>query len=332
MVEAKQTEWTGKSRGGGFGHAFFVFLIRHCGIRSAYLFLALVCCYFIPFAPRATAAVWDYYRRRHRYGRLRAAAALYRHYYRFGQTLIDRVAIRAGMGDRYDFRFDNYDAFMELLRRGSGVVMIGAHVGCWEAGSRFFSQYEGRLNVVMYDAEWARIREAVERHADMRNYRIIPVNGPSLDAVLKIKVALNGGEPVCFQGDRFLSDEHTLTARFMGAEARFPEGPFLLAVNCKRLWFFILLFAKPVVGIASFSRSSTPTSIRRARSCSTVMSARWKACLTIIPNNGITSISSGHDLRTASHIACVGQSPSGTLSGLSVGDFLSEKLSSPASA
>ena len=231
MEEAKRTEWSGKSRGGGFGHAFFVFLIRHCGIRSAYLFLALVCCYFIPFAPRATAAVWDYYRRRHRYGRLRAAAALYRHYYRFGQTLIDRVAIRAGMGDCYDFRFDNYDAFMELLRRGSGVVMIGAHVGCWEAGSRFFSQYEGRLNVVMYDAEWARIREAVERHADMRNYRIIPVNGPSLDVVLKIKVALNGGEPVCFQGDRFLSDEHTLTARFMGAEARFPEGPFLLAAK-----------------------------------------------------------------------------------------------------
>lgn len=229
MASGREKEWTGKSRGGGFGHAVFVFLIRRFGIRSAYLFLAFVVCYFIPFAPRATAAVWDYYRRRRRYGRLRAAAALYRHYYRFGQTLIDRIAIRSGMEERYDFRFDNYDAFMELLRSGSGVVMIGAHVGCWEAGSRFFDQYEGRLNVVMYDAEWARVREAVERYADERNYRVIPVNGPSLDTVLKIKVALNGGEPVCFQGDRYLSEERTLPARFLGAEARFPEGPFLLA-------------------------------------------------------------------------------------------------------
>lgn len=233
MAAEQQKEWTGKSRGGGFGYAFFVFLIRYCGIRSAYLFLAFVVCYFIPFAPRATAAVWDYYRHRRRYGRLRAAAALYRHYYRFGQTLIDRIAIRAGMEKRYRFSFDNYDAFMELLRSGSGVVMIGAHVGCWEAGSRFFGQYEGRLNVVMYDAEWARIRQVVEQHTDMRNYRVIPVNGPSLDAALKIKVALNAGEPVCFQGDRFLSEERTLSTRFMGAEARFPEGPFLLAAKLR---------------------------------------------------------------------------------------------------
>ena len=229
MSAAREKKWTGRSRGGGFGYAFFVFLIRHCGIRSAYLFLAFVACYFIPFAPRATAAVWDYYRRRRRCGRLHAAAALYRHYYRFGQTLIDRIAIRAGMEDRYDFRFDNYDAFLSLLGSGSGVVMIGAHIGCWEAGSRFFDRYDGRLNVVMYDAEWANIRKVVERHTDERNYRVIPVNGPSLDAALKIKVALNNGEPVCFQGDRFLSEERTLTARFLGAEARFPEGPFLLA-------------------------------------------------------------------------------------------------------
>lgn len=229
MAFEQQKEWTGKSRGGGFGHAVFVFLIRRFGIRSAYLFLMLVVCYFIPFAPRATAAIWDYYRRRRRCGRLYSAAALYRHYYCFGQTLIDRIAIRSGMEDRYNFRFDNYDAFMELLRSGSGVVMIGAHVGCWEAGSRFFDQYEGRLNVVMYDAEWVRIRKVVERYADERNYRVIPVNEPSLDTVLKIKVALNGGEPVCFQGDRYLSEERTLSARFLGAEARFPEGPFLLA-------------------------------------------------------------------------------------------------------
>lgn len=109
--------------------------------------------------------------------------------------------------------------------------MIGAHVGCWEVGSRFFDRYEGRINVVMYDAEWVRIRKAIERHADKRNYRVIPVNGPSLDAALKIKVALNNGEPVCFQGDRSLSEEHTLTARFMGTEARFPQGPFLLATK-----------------------------------------------------------------------------------------------------
>ena len=51
-------DWDARSRGGAFGHRFFVFLIRKTGIRFAYLFLALVVVYFIPFAPKATRAIW----------------------------------------------------------------------------------------------------------------------------------------------------------------------------------------------------------------------------------------------------------------------------------
>lgn len=231
MARERKKEWTGRSRGGSFGYAFFAFLIRHCGIRSAYAFLFLVSFYFIPAAPRATAAVWSYYRHRRHYKKMRAAMAIYRHYYRFGQILIDRLAIQAGMEKRYRFCFDNYDSFLALLNKGTGVVMIGAHVGCWEAGSRFFNQYKGHINVVMYSAEWERIREVIERNTEECTYRVIPINGPSLEAALRIKIALNNGEPVCFQGDRFLSEEHTLRAMFLGAEARFPKGPFLLAAK-----------------------------------------------------------------------------------------------------
>lgn len=59
-------QWSGRSRGGGFGYNFFILLMKVAGIRSAYAFLSLVVVYFIPFAPRATrpygsitAASWD---------------------------------------------------------------------------------------------------------------------------------------------------------------------------------------------------------------------------------------------------------------------------------
>lgn len=228
MENASPAGWNGKSRGGGFGYAFFVLLIKYGGIRAAYAFLALVVVYFIPCAPRATAAVWDYCRRRLGYGRWKAALALFRHYYRFGQTIIDKVAIGGGAAGRYDFRFDNYDAFIALLESGKGILMLGAHVGCWEAGARFFGKYGRKINIVMYDAEYARIREVVERHTGVHGYKVIPINGSTLDTMLRIKVALNGGEYVCFQGDRYLSPRHTLRRTFLGSEARFPEGPFLL--------------------------------------------------------------------------------------------------------
>ena len=74
-------QWSGRSRGGGFGYNFFIFLMRVSGIRGAYAFLSLVVVYFIPFAPRATRAIWFYNRRILGYGRLRAAVKLYAHYY-----------------------------------------------------------------------------------------------------------------------------------------------------------------------------------------------------------------------------------------------------------
>ncbi len=225
--------WNGKSRGGGFGYAFFVFLIRHCGTGSAYAFLALVVIYFIPCAPRATAAVWDYYRKRLHCGVWRSLCNLYLHYYRFGQTLIDKIAIGAGLSDRYHFRFDNYDEFLSVLQGGQGVILLGAHVGCWETGAHFFGEYGRAIHVVMYDAEYARIRNVVERNTERRNYKIIPVNADGLDMMLDIKVALNHGEYVCFQGDRYINPQHTFVLPFLGYDARFPQGPFLLAARLK---------------------------------------------------------------------------------------------------
>ena len=139
--------WSGRSRGGSFGYGFFIFLMNVFGIRAAYAFLSLVVVYFIPFAPRATRAVWFYNRRILRYGVFRSAVKLYAHYYALGQTIIDRVAIGSGMADRYKFEFENYDAFLRLLDGGRGAVMQAdplyrcwAHV-CEEAGSRGHTIY-----------------------------------------------------------------------------------------------------------------------------------------------------------------------------------------------
>lgn len=135
-MENNGKQWSGRSRGGGFGYNFFIFLMRVSGIRGAYAFLSLVVVYFIPFAPRATRAVWFYNRRILGYGRLRAAVKLYAHYYALGQTIIDRVAIGSGMERKYKFEFENYDAFLRVLDGGRGAVIIGAHVGCWGHGGR----------------------------------------------------------------------------------------------------------------------------------------------------------------------------------------------------
>ena len=234
MDKDSNKQWSGKSRGGRFGYQFFVYTIRLLGVRCAYIFLAFIIIYFIPFAPKATKAIWQYNRQRRGLGIFASIKELYCHYYVFGQTLIDKIAMRGGLTSKYHYEFDNYQRFLEILNSGQGVVMIGAHIGCWEAGAGFFGNYGKKINIVMIDAEHQQIKDVLEDNAnEENNYNIIPLNQNIIDAMLQMKVALNKGEYICFNGDRYIGKENTISVDFLGSKALFPKGLFQIAVKCR---------------------------------------------------------------------------------------------------
>lgn len=233
MPEKLDTKWNGKSRGGHFGYKFFVYTIRLLGVRCAYCFMAFIVVYFIPFAPKSTKAIWRYNRNRRKLGFWNSVKELYCHYYVFGQTLIDRVAMKGGMAGRFNYKFDNYERFLEILNNGQGVVLIGAHVGCWEAGAGFFGKYGKKINIVMYDAEHRQIKKVLDENSNREDdYRIIAVNRDAIQAMLQMKVALNNGEYVCFNGDRYIDSDRACVSDFLGSPAKFPEGPFKISAKC----------------------------------------------------------------------------------------------------
>ena len=237
--------WKGQTRGGTFGYLFFIYMIRYLGVTAAYAFLSLVVLYFIPFAPKATRSTWRYARQTLKRNRRQAACLLVRNYYRLGQILIDKVAIGNGRMKEYHFRFENYDEFLEVLNSNQGVIMIGAHVGNWEIGAPFFDEYGKKINIVMYDAEHRKIKEMLEKNSGGKEYKIIPVNEDNLTHVFRITEALNKQEYVCFQGDRYLNKEKLLSHTFMGREAVFPAGPFLLASRMKVPVVFYFAMREP---------------------------------------------------------------------------------------
>lgn len=234
MAKNPDKQWSGKSRGGRFGYQFFVYTIRLLGVRCAYCFLAFIVIYFIPFAPKATRAIWRYNRQQRGLGVFASIKELYCHYYLFGQTLIDKIAMRGGLAERYRYEFDNYTRFLEILNSGQGVVMIGAHIGCWEAGAGFFGTYGKKINIVMLDAEHQQIKDVLEENAnEQNNYNIIALNQNIIDAMLQMKVALNNGEYICFNGDRYIGADNTAEIEFMGSKALFPRGLFQIAAKCR---------------------------------------------------------------------------------------------------
>lgn len=234
MSNNNDKQWNGKSRGGRFGYLFFTYSIKWLGLGFAYSFLAFIVMYFIPFAPKATVAIWKYNRNKRKLGWIKSITELYRHYYVFGQTLIDRMALRSGFVDRYHFQFDNYERFLEIINGLQGVVMIGAHVGCWETGSVFFGKYGKKINIVMLDNEHKQIKQVIEdSNEDENNFKIIAVNQEPLFLIMQIKAALDNGEYICFNGDRYINEKETIKTRFMGSEVLMPSGPFKIASKCR---------------------------------------------------------------------------------------------------
>ncbi len=221
--------WTGRRRGGVAGNWAFTALVRSGGLWPAYALLAFVAAYFVAFAPAARRASAAYRRRiGFRQGswpsRLWGA---YCHFFRFGQILLDRYAFASGHADWFRFEFIGEAHVRSALARGKGVILISAHCGNWEAAGHFLRALDVPVNIVGYEGERADIRSVYERAGSDRLLNLVNADG-SLETVAVITAALRRGEVVAMLADRLL-DESGVVVPFLGAPARFPGGPYVLA-------------------------------------------------------------------------------------------------------
>lgn len=219
--------WQGKTRGGLLGHQIFVFILRHLGLKPAYFLLRFVSFYYFIFSRKSNLHIYAYYKDILHYSSFSARKAIYRNYYVFGQILIDKVAIYSGLVDKFTFDLEDEK---HLAAMDKGGFMISAHIGNWEMAGKKSDRIDKTMNLVMLDEEHRRIKHYLDSVMKERNYRIIPMKD-DLSHLIAIRQALDKGELIAIHGDRFMEGMKTLTAKFFGKDARFPEGPFYLALR-----------------------------------------------------------------------------------------------------
>ncbi|MCF0173667.1 MAG: acyltransferase [Bacteroidales bacterium] len=225
--------WDGKSRGGRAGYLIFIFFTRHFGIGAAYALLAFVVTYFILFAPKATRASWRYHRRRLHLGIFRSLTGIYANMYSFGQAIIDRICIKSGLAGKFEFVYDDRERAMELSRL-PGAILLSDHIGSWEIAGNFFGGNGMKVNVVLFDNEDKKVREAVGTVVkEELPYTPIVMNEDPLGAMLAIKVALNRGEFVCINGERYVDANSAVEREMLGGKVLMPAGPYRIASRCR---------------------------------------------------------------------------------------------------
>src|SRR5690606_32684179 len=94
-------EWEGKSKGTVLGYKIFIFFIRRLGVRAAYGLLYFVALYYVFFAGKSTRSIFYYFRKRLKYSWTKSVFSIYKSYYVFGKTIIDKAEIgRASCRER----------------------------------------------------------------------------------------------------------------------------------------------------------------------------------------------------------------------------------------
>lgn len=238
--------WEGKSKGNQLGYSIFIFVCRSLGVLPAYFLLRFVAFYYFLFSWSSSRHIYRYFRWRMGYSATKAIIGLYRNYYVFGQTLLDKIIVMAGIENRFTYHFDGEENLRRMVSQGKGGILLSGHVGNWEAAGHLLKRLNTRINVVMFDGEHQRIKQYLDQVTGGKNFNVIVIKN-DLSHVYAISEALARNEMICLHADRFLEGNKTITRSFLGAEAEFPAGPFLLAAG----------FQVPVSIVFAFKESAT---------------------------------------------------------------------------
>src|SRR5690606_37108351 len=157
-------EWQGKSRGTVLGYRIFVFFMKNVGIRAAYFILYFVVAYFCFFSKESTKSIHYYLRHRLKYSKLKSLLSIFKSYYVFGQTIIDKIAISSGLSHKYTYESDGVDFIIDTLKEKKGGILISAHVGNFEISEYFFGELEenASISLLTTDIEHTAIKDYLD--------------------------------------------------------------------------------------------------------------------------------------------------------------------------
>jgi predicted LPLAT superfamily acyltransferase len=154
---------------------------------------------------------------------------VYRHLRTFAQVTLDRVFLLSGRTDGLGFTRTGQEHLARQLATGRGAVLLGAHLGSFEALRAGGLQEGVPINVVGYFANAARANALFARLHPGQAARVIHLGDDPVGTMVRVRARVDAGALVALLGDRTGLGERVVRARFFGEDADFPAGPFLLA-------------------------------------------------------------------------------------------------------
>ncbi|WP_426955909.1 hypothetical protein [Muricoccus radiodurans] len=219
--------WTRERERGGAALRLMAWIARTAGWHLSYALLYPITAVFLATAPRAQrAAALRFHRRA--LGREPGWRDLWRQYFTFAATLLDRVFLLSGRTRGFDIRVTGLDAIQARVSAGEGCILLGAHLGSFEAMRALAdSGCPVEVMALMHGQHAANANALFADLGPRQAAAVVSLGRP--DAMLRAKECLERGGLVGILADRDPEGCKVARVDFLGAPAPLPVGPFILA-------------------------------------------------------------------------------------------------------
>lgn len=158
---------------------------------------------------------------------------IYGHVRRFANVTADRLFLLTDRTRSFVMTRDGNEYLKELESSRRGAILLGAHLGSFEAMRLGGIEDQLSINVVGNFRNARMINQLLDRMSDHNSARLIEAVPGDVGFVFDIQERLHAGEMVAILGDRVAKNQPSVTVEFFGRPARFPTGPFQLAAILK---------------------------------------------------------------------------------------------------
>jgi predicted LPLAT superfamily acyltransferase len=156
----------------------------------------------------------------------------YRHFICFANAIIDKLAAWSGALSLADVDYRGREHLLAQVKTGRGAVLLGSHLGNLEV-CRVIADLDDaiRINVLVHTKHAEKFNRLLKQTNGNSALNLIQVTEITAATSMLLSDKIDEGELVIIAADRTPVSPHPRVsrARFLGADALFPQGPFILA-------------------------------------------------------------------------------------------------------
>lgn len=220
-------------------------IYRFFGRAGFRLVLYPVMTYYYLTRPIARQASRQYLKRLQQHCASVQENASFKHFLTFGEILLDKLLVWLGHIKLTDITFKSDGHFETAMQKKQGGIIVVSHLGNTEVSNALAHQQPDlKLTLLVFTQHAEKFNALMKRVDDQQHIEMYQVTDMSPVFAMLMAERVAAGEYLVIAGDRtpVTGDDRVSFVDFMGHQAAFPQGAFILAslLKCPVFLMFCL--------------------------------------------------------------------------------------------